>query len=88
MTRLNDMKDYQMSTGNAYHGFLKLPSDNYFSWCASMESVLRSLNHDWDLPTSRMCHPRGSYEEVQLEKAWDLCRVWAYTEIDIHVVLE
>ena len=44
MTSLKEIKDYQTSTGSAFQVFPKLCSNNYFSWSANMESVLRSLN--------------------------------------------
>ena len=89
MSTINDMKDYQTSSGSAYQVFPKLCSDdNYFSWCASMELVLRSLNQ-WDVVTGTFISPVCVVEkspmanELQLEKAWELCKECAYTEIDL-----
>ena len=53
MSTIDDMKDYQTSSGIAYQVFPKLHSDNYFSWCTSMELVLRSLN-EWEVVTSTL----------------------------------
>ena len=91
MSTINDMKDYQTSSGSAYQVFPKLCSDdNYFSWCASMELVLRSLNQ-WDVVTGTFISPVCVVEkspmanELQLEKAWELRKECAYTEIDLQV---
>ena len=90
MTTLVDIKDYQTSTGSAYLVFPKLQSDNYFSWYASMESVLRSLNQ-WEVVMGTYTLPprvnlnAPMEKELQMEKVWDLRRVRAYTEIDLWV---
>ena len=90
MSIMEDMKDYQTSSGSAYQVFPKLQSDNYFSWCASMESVLRSLNQ-WEVvmgtytPPVRAVEKSPTAEELQLEKAWGLRKERAYTEIDLRV---
>ena len=79
MSTINDMKDYQTSSGSAYQVFPKVRSDNYFSWCASMELVLRSLN-EWEVVTGTFISPVCVVEkspmadELQLEKVWELQR--------------
>ena len=90
MSIMEDMKDYQTSSGSAYQVFPTLRSNNYFSWCASMESVLRSLNQ-WEVvmgtytPPVRAVEKSPTAEELQLEKAWGLRKERAYTEIDLRV---
>ena len=87
MSAMDDMKDYQTSSGSAYQVFPKLCSDNYFSWCASMELVLRSLNQ-WEvvmgtyIPPVCVIEKSPTTEEIQLGKAWELCKECTYTEID------
>ena len=77
-------KDYQTSSGSAYQVFPKLCSDNYFSWCASMELVLRFLNQ-WEVVIGtyislvHVIEKSPTAEEIQLEKAWELCKEHAYT---------
>jgi gag-polypeptide of LTR copia-type/Pol polyprotein, beta-barrel domain/Zinc knuckle/GAG-pre-integrase domain len=90
MSVLEDMKDYQTSSGSAYQVFQKLRSDNYFSWCASMESMLRSLSQ-WEVVTGQYPAPTRTTvdaptaEELRIEKAWELRKERAYTEIDLRV---
>ena len=90
MMTLDDIKDYQTSTGSAYQVFPKLRSNNYFSWFASMESVLRSLNQ-WEVVMGTYTLPprvdpnAPTEKELQMEKAWDLQRVCAYMEIELRV---
>ena len=88
MSTIDDMKDYQTSSRSAYQVFPKLHSDNYFSWCASMELVLRSLNQ-WEVVMGTFISPVHVVEkspmadELQLEKMWELCKEQAYTEIEL-----
>jgi hypothetical protein len=75
---------------SAYQVFLKLHGDNYFSWRASMESMLRSLSQ-WEVVTGQYPAPTQAItdaptaDELRIEKAWDLRKERAYTEIDLRV---
>ena len=86
MSTINDMKDYQTSSRSAYLVFPKLCSHNYFSWCASMELVLRSLNQ-WEVVMGTLISPVCVVEkspmtdELQLEKAWGLHKEGTYTRL-------
>ena len=90
MSIMEDMKDYQTGSGSSYQVFPKLRSDNYFSWCASMELVLRSLNQ-WEVVMGTYTPPVHAVEklplaeELQLEKAWELHKECAYMEINLQV---
>lgn len=90
MTTLEDMKDYQTSSGSAYQVFPKLRGDNYFSWSASMESILRSLCQ-WQVVTGAFHPPvpadpdNPTEKELQIERAWELRKERAYTEIDLRI---
>jgi hypothetical protein len=53
---LDRMNNYQTSSGSAYAVFQKLRNDNYFSWSASMESTLRSLNQ-WEVVIGQFPSP-------------------------------
>jgi gag-polypeptide of LTR copia-type len=84
------MSNYQTSSGSAYAVFSKLRNDNYFSWSASMESTLRSLNQ-WEVVIGQFPSPKRADSkaptdaELELEEAWALRMERAYTEIDLRI---
>ena len=90
MKSLNKMNNYQTSSGSTYTMYPKLSNTNYFSWSASMESTLRSLNQ-WEVVKG--LHPSPTHaeskaptkEELELEQAWALWKEHAYLEIDLHI---
>ena len=71
------MKDYEVSTGSAYQVFPKLRRDNYFTWSASMKTVLETLNQ-WKIVTGEFAEPVRAIlrfptlEEIEVEEAWEL----------------
>jgi gag-polypeptide of LTR copia-type/Pol polyprotein, beta-barrel domain len=84
---LEDIKDYQSSSGSAFQVFPKLQSDKYFSWSASMESVLRLLSQ-WEVVTGTFVAPMRAKQNEPIEKKLQLERAWeerVYTEIDLRV---
>ena len=70
MTSLEDINNYQTSTGGAFQAFPKLRSDNYFAWSASMELVLRALNQ-WKMVI--VLHPKSSRDSPSVMS-------WGWTE--------
>ncbi|KAF8514713.1 hypothetical protein BU17DRAFT_94225 [Hysterangium stoloniferum] len=90
MSTLEKIKDYESSTGSAYQVFPKLRKDNYFTWSASMKTVLKSLNQ-WKVIIGELADPARAKldaltkDELDIEEAWVLRKKRAYSEIMLRV---
>jgi hypothetical protein len=87
---LDQIRDYTVSARSAYQIFPKLRRDNYFTWGASMRMVLETLNQ-WKVVTGELTGPVRKNpnvpmsDERDMEDAWNLRKVRAYSEIMLRV---
>jgi hypothetical protein len=87
---IDQVHDYTVSSGSAYQIFPKLQQDNYFTWWASIQMVLETINQ-WRVVSGeltglvRKAQDSLTKEELECEEAWSLRKVHVYSEIMLHV---